>query len=532
MKYNYRIIAALIITVFVISFIYTQLQEPNTNDKDPSNSVPVSPDSTNITPKYDQQFINDLIANYNSSSQYTDSQINKEGISLVNTLNIRSNPSTTWDTTILSTIEEGGQFQIIDEKPRWYKINYNDNIGWVSKDYVQTSSSLKTMFDTTLQLTMINNNTLNIIGSLPFELELFNNDNGTYTLSFNNLKFNNSMFDINHNNIPVLKSLNNEIEIFTKGWTYANLINISDSHYQIDFIPIVTDVEYISENNRDIFTIQTSGTPQYSFETSSNQLQLSFTPDVEVNIPSNIAELGNGLFIKNIVATEDGLVITTNIPVVWKVVSNANSLTIDISNTGISNKRIVIDPGHGGNELGTYGRQSKILEKDFNLSVAKLLQTELESEGAIVYMTRTDDSNVYQGNNYETFEDLIARVNFAIEQQADIFISIHADNFPADLSVNGTTGYYNSSVPHANQNKQLAYLIGNQISQAIDTRWLGANEQSFVVIRYNPFPSALIEHGFLSNKEDEAKLVNPDYQRKIAKVTTNAIKDYFSGGVN
>jgi N-acetylmuramoyl-L-alanine amidase len=531
MKYNYYIISALIITILFISFIYIQYQQPNDSDHGALNPVLVPPDSANTTPKYDQQFIDDLITNYDMSLQYRNSQITKEGISLVQTLNIRSNPSTTWDTTILSTIEEGGQFQIIDENSRWYKINYNDNIGWVSKDYVQASSSLKTTLDTTLQLTMIDNNTLNLIGSLPFELELYNNENSTYTLSFTNLMFNDSIFNINHSNIPILKSLKNEIDIFTKGWTHANLVKVTDSHYQINFTPIVKEVEYISENNRDIFTIQTSGTPQYSFETSSNQFQLTFAQNVEVNIPSNITIHG-GIFVENVAAVSDGLVINANSPVIWKVISDATSITIDISNTGISKKRIVIDPGHGGTELGTYGRQSKISEKDFNLSVAKLLQTELESEGAIVYMTRTDDSNIYQGNNYETFEDLIARVNFAIEHQADIFISLHADNFPADLSVNGTTGYYNNEVPHAKQNMQLANLISNQISQAIDTKWLGANEQSFVVIRYNPFPSALIEHGFLSNKKDEAKLISTDYQIKISKATTNAIKDYFNGGVN
>ena len=104
--------------------------------------------------------------------------------------------------------------------------------------------------------------------------------------------------------------------------------------------------------------------------------------------------------------------------------------------------KVVIDPGHGGCEKGAvaFGLE----EKNINLQISKILRKELKKRGAKVYMTRKKDKQV----------PLYSRVDFALEKNADILLSIHQNSLPNPKDVNkkhgvGTYYYHNQSKPLA-----------------------------------------------------------------------------------
>lgn len=180
-------------------------------------------------------------------------------------------------------------------------------------------------------------------------------------------------------------------------------------------------------------------------------------------------------------------------------------------------KIIVLDPGHGGKDPGAVA--NGLREKDINLSVALKVEKILTDKGFTVLMTRKDD----------TFLELKDRVNFAVKNNADVFVSIHANNF-SDGSANGTETYYSKAGPteRANQSKQMAGFIQERLHKALGTKNRGVKDAKFVVIHTNPIPSTLIELGFLSNKGDATKLASNDYQNKAAQAIADGIVEYYN----
>ena len=121
---------------------------------------------------------------------------------------------------------------------------------------------------------------------------------------------------------------------------------------------------------------------------------------------------------------------------------------------------VVIDPGHGGVETGdAYGKNTKTIEKNLNLTISLQLANLLEKAGYRVELTRTGDVSVYQFKDGELFDlqrDLERRAGISNELKADLFLSIHADHFPSDPSVSGTTTFYFSASPFGEESKQFA----------------------------------------------------------------------------
>lgn len=465
-----------------------------------------------------------LFEAYDRELQYNNPSIVKTGIVTANTLNIRSKPSTEWGVTILTTVSKGEAVTILGEYSRWYKIKFEGFEGWVHKQYLDPSISFIDQ-QQIIHMDFETPNILRIVSGSNLLLSLINHVNGKYSIEFTGTQIPDSVFDLNHIDVPLFVGHGNILDIYTKGWVQASLVKQSDTEFFLHFNPSVVEVKRETTANRELIRFYTSGRPNYHFETEDRSIVLTFSSDVAMSLPSFVVT--ESPFIQNLYLEQRKIKIDSIIPVNWKVFADSNSITIDMSRRGLTGKRIMIDPGHGGTEVGTYGRVSGVLEKDFNLQFSLVLKEVLESANAIVYLSRHDDTTVYQGPNYETFFDLMERIKLTERKEADLFISIHADNFPADLSINGTAAFYYSSLPHSNQSEKIGALIGSKVSQAIDTRWLGVQDSNFVVVRYNPFPSVLLELGFLSNKNDEAKLIDPIQQRIMAEAIKEALIEYY-----
>lgn len=523
------LIGSVIIASIVFLLIHTFIDAEQIHDNQqlqPDKHI-YSNDANEVSYQATTLVYKHIFDNYNPKLQYELPTINKYGIITAKTVNLRSTPSTTWGVKILHTLSKDEEVIILAENSRWFQVSYNGIKGWILKEYLNTRVELTTKETNGLPIRLLfkDRNTLSI--SLPStnHLALHNHKDGKFTISgFPPLS--KSSFDVDHRSVPVFSVSDGTIDIYTTGWTHAELRKDAESEYTLYFTPVVLDTFVTQKNNRDIINIVTSGDPAYSFITEDKSVDIAFDETVNNQIP--VKHIPKGLYLDSIQISPRLIQIKSHQVTTWKVYPDRNSITIDLSATGIKGKRIVIDPGHGGSEPGTYGRVLGILEKDFNLSVSMRLKQHLEREGAIVHLTRSTDNTLYNGDNYETFLDLMERIHFTNSVDADLFVSVHADNFPADLSLNGTASFYYDEAPHSFQNQKLASLLSAKVAEAIETKWLGNQPQSFVVIRYNRYPSVLMELGFLSNKNDEAKLIDPIYQDKMSQAMTEAIIEYFT----
>ncbi|MHA6252149.1 N-acetylmuramoyl-L-alanine amidase [Oceanobacillus sp. CAU 1775] len=179
---------------------------------------------------------------------------------------------------------------------------------------------------------------------------------------------------------------------------------------------------------------------------------------------------------------------------------------------GLKNKTIVIDPGHGGRDVGAIGVNGSY-EKDISFLTASELERELIALGANVVMTRTNDA----------FIPLSSRVLLANAVDTDVFISFHYNSFPEAPSATGVESFY-----YHDQDKPLTTFIHNEIIKETEERDRGVTFGNFQVIRQNFKPSVLLELGFLSNQENEALLNTNAYQRKIVSGIINGLQKYFN----
>ena len=193
--------------------------------------------------------------------------------------------------------------------------------------------------------------------------------------------------------------------------------------------------------------------------------------------------------------------------------------------TALSGKKIVIDPGHGGNDAGAIG-PTGVMEKTVTLNVARELRKLLEAEGAQVIMTREGDTTVSaKGAKASDIEELGARCEVANRIGADIFISIHADSFTRP-EARGTTGYYYSKST-SGRGQKLADCIRRNLVEQLGTPSRGTQPCNFYVVKHTDMPATLIELGFISNKDEEKLLASDEGVKKAAQGILDGIEDYF-----
>ena len=181
---------------------------------------------------------------------------------------------------------------------------------------------------------------------------------------------------------------------------------------------------------------------------------------------------------------------------------------------------IMVDPGHGGRDSGTY--YGKIYEKNINLEISKALEEELTKNGAIVYMTRTRDidlSSIY--DSAKKRGDLYRRLLKIKETKSDLYISIHI-NWYQNTSMKGAEVLYNSINEN---NKKLAKSIMKEFKTDLgSTRTIKTTD--LYMYRNTTTPGVLVECGYLSNPTERTLLQQEDYQKKLAKSITNGIINY------
>ncbi|OKL35891.1 N-acetylmuramoyl-L-alanine amidase CwlD [Domibacillus mangrovi] len=187
---------------------------------------------------------------------------------------------------------------------------------------------------------------------------------------------------------------------------------------------------------------------------------------------------------------------------------------------------IMIDPGHGGIDGGA--GDVGALEKDIALSVSEKLRDYLNGQGAVVLMTREEDKDL-AGEETKSVrtrktEDLQQRSRLINESQADLFISIHLNAIPSERW-RGSQTFYASHLP---ENKKIATSIQRELTVNLENTDRKPAEIGHVyILKEATIPGALVEIGFLSNREERLLLLNEEYQDKTAASVSRGILRYF-----
>ena len=219
---------------------------------------------------------------------------------------------------------------------------------------------------------------------------------------------------------------------------------------------------------------------------------------------------------------------------------------------GLKLGRVVLDPGHGGHDVGTHG-PSGLYEKDLVLDVSQRLSALLEDRlGSEVLLTRSDD----------TFVSLEGRTRIANERKADLFLSIHANSSPVK-SVTGVETYYlNFTTSRAaldvaarenaaaessifdlkdvlekialkdkiDESREFASRLQTSLftltKPSAVAKNRGVKKAPFVVLIGAQMPSVLAEIGFLTNASDEALMRKTEHRQKIAEALYKGIAAY------
>ncbi|MBW4575445.1 MAG: N-acetylmuramoyl-L-alanine amidase [Aphanothece sp. CMT-3BRIN-NPC111] len=180
----------------------------------------------------------------------------------------------------------------------------------------------------------------------------------------------------------------------------------------------------------------------------------------------------------------------------------------------LSGIKIVLDPGHGGQDSGTQG-PTGYPEKDVNLIMSKLVGNQLIARGATVYMTRETDKAV----------SLPERVAFIDKVQPAIALSIHYNSLPDEGDAQNTQGF--GAFWYHPQAHSLALFMHNYIVK-LGRPSYGVFWDNLALARPATAPSVLLELGFMSNPVEFEWVVNPQAQQNMAAAIADGITQWFA----
>jgi N-acetylmuramoyl-L-alanine amidase len=189
------------------------------------------------------------------------------------------------------------------------------------------------------------------------------------------------------------------------------------------------------------------------------------------------------------------------------------------SNTSVNSQplqgvKILVDAGHGSSEdLGARG-PTGYPEKDVTLITSKLFQTELQNRGAIVVMTRTDDSDVL-------LEPRVDKIN---QEEPTLAISIHYNALPDNGDAINTSGV--GSFWYNPQAQDFAKFINTYVVKNLNRADYGVYWNNLALVRPTVAPSVLLELGFMINPVEFEWIIDPQQQKLLAKTLADGVTEW------
>lgn len=176
----------------------------------------------------------------------------------------------------------------------------------------------------------------------------------------------------------------------------------------------------------------------------------------------------------------------------------------------LKNLKIAIDAGHGGTNKGATGISTKIQEKEYTLKFAKQLEKALLRQKATVFMTREKDTSL----------SMEERILMLKKEDPDFLISIHL-NSSGKETVKGVSTYYR----YIGYRPLTQFILAEMLKLGLENF---GNIGSFNFSLNGPtdYPNCLVEVAFLSNKDDEQRILSPAFHKNVATQITKGIKKW------
>lgn len=201
-----------------------------------------------------------------------------------------------------------------------------------------------------------------------------------------------------------------------------------------------------------------------------------------------------------------------------------NQITISGISADGSGFHIVLDAGHGGNDMGAV--VAGVREAEINLAVVKKIQAELTARGFAVTLTRTNGDSLnspYALNKKK--DDMAKRRELITKLSPDLVISVHHNTYP-NPNVYGLQCFY------ATENaggKEYAEAIQKQFNDSGLITYKTVKRTDFNLCEHSTAPAVLVECGFLSNPTERALLVTGEYQQILAWNIAEAVDKATAG---
>lgn len=188
-----------------------------------------------------------------------------------------------------------------------------------------------------------------------------------------------------------------------------------------------------------------------------------------------------------------------------KLLALSLASTAILSFTPVSKKIIVIDAGHGGNDLGA--NKNGILEKDLVLKIAQEIKKANDKDGKYeIVLTRDNDT-------YATLSERTAQIN---KLNPEMVISLHVNSTPeADTPKNGHEIFIQNTI----ESKSLAEKLSKKLGEC------NIREQNLHILKNSKSPALLVELGYINNTKEREYLNSNDGQREIAQKFADFINE-------
>ena len=284
----------------------------------------------------------------------------------------------------------------------------------------------------------------------------------------------------------------------------------------------ISDFELIIPNPASITVNQIKHEDQYRLLRFAIRIPGDYTSYINDNsiIVNSSVIKDVSVFLNSNYETE--ILVSTSVLQGYEIFADADFIYVNVGNPRDIYKNIVVlDPGHGGPAPGA--RYFETNEKDINFKILYEICKDFFNSNPSqlkVYYTRESDIDI----------SLADRAAFADMIGADLFVSLHM-NANTNASIYGTEIYYSNNNNKKNKaglnSETLANIFVNSLSGALNTKNRGTRAAKYTVVHNNTVPAILIELGFMSNKNDFAKISDPAFQYEAARVIYETLLQVF-----
>ncbi|MCU6600422.1 SH3 domain-containing protein [Peribacillus frigoritolerans] len=402
----------------------------------------------------------------------------KTGVTLVDRLNVRSEPSTS--SAALGKLNKNTSVTVYRVENEWAEIDFQGTRGWVAEPYIQVSENHVDMKkDTAGATARVTATGLNVRNEASLSSKVIGSVNKDETYAVLQTKGNMTQIQLTGSK---------------KGWVvswYLEKENVEQTAKEKKVDVKGNKITIIHDGT--ILRNEPDGNSGIVEQANAGE---TFTASgMEGDWYSIKLKGGKTAYVAGWIVTIEG---------------NAEQIQRPGVEKYLKDKTIVIDPGHGGRDSGTIG-VGGTLEKNLTIRTAELLRDKLQAAGAKVILTRS-------GN---TYVPLPSRVSTSHIHNADAFISLHYDSTKDQITSGITTYYYHD------YQRALAATLANSLGSTMQVPNRGSRYGNYHVTRENKRVATLIELGYLSNPVEELTLTSNEYQEKITSAIYNGLARYF-----